>query len=188
MYSPMRPPARSTPFPSFSPQGFSSSINCSGSSFNDSLDHSLTEGSVLGHRRSYSESSLCDRSILDHDGNLPQTPDQSKCAMPLRRATSLSHLLVVPTPPSKVVPKQPKSSGRVLTSLESIKQLEEKERQKELALQEKEQRKVLREEKRKLVLQKKEQQQKLREEKRKVTLQKKEQQQKLREEKRKVAL
>ena len=71
----------------------------------------------------------------------------------------------MPIPPSKVVPKQPKSSGRVLTSLESIKQLEEKERQKELALQEKEQRKILREEKRKLVLQKKEQQQKLREEK-----------------------
>ena len=81
---------------------------------------------------SYSDSSLHDSSLdrIVH-ATAAHTPDYSKCSMALRKATSLSHFLVTPTPPKKLVTKQPKTCGGVLTSRENIQQLEVKEAMKE---------------------------------------------------------
>ena len=124
--------------PASLPQRVSTPIE-RGSGFNDLLDDSLPECSLLSRQHSYSESSLCDLSF-------DYTADQSKCSMPLRKATSLSDFLVTPTPPSRLVTKRPKSCGRVLTSSENIRQLEEKEEKKRTALKEKGERRKLREE------------------------------------------
>ena len=64
-----------------------------------------------------------------------------------RRATSISRFLHTPIHPSKLPTKSEKSCGKVLTSLENQKIMEEKEAAKKKAAEEKEQRKVLREEK-----------------------------------------
>ena len=141
MYSPARPRTESVHFnlsPASLPQRVSTPIE-RGSGFNDLLDVSLPECSLLSRQHSYSESSLCDLSF-------DYTADESKCSMPLRKATSLSDFLVTPTPPSRLVTKRPKSCGRVLTSNENIRQLEEKEEKKRTALKEKGEQRKLREE------------------------------------------
>ena len=141
MYSPARPRTESVHFnlsPASLPQRVSTPIE-RGSGFNDLLDDSLPECSLLSRQHSYSESSLCDLSF-------DYTADESKCSMPLRKATSLSDFLVTPTPPSRLITKRPKSCGRVLTSSENIRQLEEKEEKKRTALKEKGERRKLREE------------------------------------------
>ena len=103
------------------------------------MDDSLPECSLLSRQHSYSESALCDLPF-DH------TADESKCSMPLRKATNFSDFLVTSTPPSRLVTKRPKSCGRVLTSSENIQQLEEKEEKKRAALKEKGERRKIREE------------------------------------------
>ena len=67
--------------------------------------------------------------------------------MPTQRPTVLNKLLKVPLPPSKQPTKCKKSSGRVLTSAECVRIMEEKEREKELKARQKEQRQREREEK-----------------------------------------
>ena len=104
-------------------------------------------------------------SFLSHDDS--SSPNQSICVMPIKRATSFSQLLVVPKHPSKVSSDKQICTGRVLTSIENIKLLEEKEERKRLVQQEKDEKKRLREEKKRLQVQEKE-------EKRKLLLQKKE--------------
>ena len=97
MYSPARPELNLNLSPASLPQRVSTPIE-RGSGFNDLLDDSLPECSLLRRRHSYSESSLCDLPF-DH------TADESKCSMLLRKATSLSDFLVTPTPPSRFVTK-----------------------------------------------------------------------------------
>ena len=62
-----------------------------------------------------------------------------------KRATSVTRFLNTPQHPSKQITKHEKSCGKVLTSLENIKILEAKERQKEELKKEKERRKAERE-------------------------------------------
>ena len=84
LYSPIRcraDPSGSTTSPT-SPLHFSTPTKYDDSSFSDSVEDSLAQYSVVGMQHSHSDSSLYDRSILT------QTPDQSKCTMLLRRATS----------------------------------------------------------------------------------------------------
>ena len=69
--------------------------------------------------------SLCQKS---HD--IMPVYDQSQRSMPFKRPSSLSHLLITPIPPCKTQVERKKSSGRVLTSLENLKLLEEKEEKK----------------------------------------------------------
>ena len=64
-----------------------------------------------------------------------------------RNASSISRFLSIPTLPSKLPTKNTKSCGRVLTSEENMKWIEEKEEAKQKALAEKEQRRLLREQK-----------------------------------------
>lgn len=74
----------------------------------------------------------------DPEMSMTQSSTQSQCSMPLQRASSLSHLLVTPTVPSKVQAKGIKPFRRVLTSIENIAHLERKEEEKKAALREKE--------------------------------------------------
>ena len=87
------------------------------------LEDSIPECTPLSRQHSFSESSLYGLSF-DRTANVARTPNQT--SMQLRRATSLSHFLIKSMPPSKLVTKQPKSCGWVLTSWENIQQLEEK--------------------------------------------------------------
>ena len=78
MYSPARPRTESVHFnlsPARLPQRVSTPIE-RGSGFNDLLDDSLPECSLLSRQHSYSESSLCDLSF-------DYTADESKSSMPL---------------------------------------------------------------------------------------------------------
>ena len=60
-------------------------------------------------------------------------------------STAVSRFLETPTHPSKYPTKNPKSCGRVLTSLENMQKMEEKELEKQKKLQEKANRKALKE-------------------------------------------
>ena len=91
-------------------------------------------------QRSFSESNL-------HDMSLDQSADESKCLMPFPRASCLRQHLVTPKPPSRAISKRPKSCGRVLTSRENVKELEEKEQKKKALLIQNEERQRLRLEK-----------------------------------------
>ena len=77
-------------------------------------------------------------------------------SVPLRRATSLSNFLIPPLPPSKIPTKHGKSSGKVLTSIENIEMIEEKERQKEAEARKKNERRKACEEKAKRIAKQKE--------------------------------
>lgn len=74
-----------------------------------------------------------------HDVNLSKEilfpPPMSKEDYPnmlVHNGTSrLNRILKLPQVPSKIPTKRPKSSGRVLTSVENLKVLEEKEQQKQ---------------------------------------------------------
>ena len=111
-------------------------------------ENSYAEASQTSRRRSVSESSLCDVSFRTPDNSRPLTPDLNKCMMPVKRVSRQKKYLITPTPPrkSKVSSARPKPSGRVLTSAESIKLMEEKERKKQEKINEKEKRRHLREE------------------------------------------
>lgn len=61
---------------------------------------------------------------------------------PLRRATSVSNFLIPPLPPNKIPTVRGKSPGCVLTSLQNIENLNEKERKKKEAEEKKQERKM----------------------------------------------
>ena len=93
----------------------------------------------------FSEESILEKSTSEDSLNSPEVSFIS--SVPLRRATSLSNFLIPPLPPSKIPTKHGKSSGKVLTSIENIQMIEEKERQKEAEAHKKVERKKAREEK-----------------------------------------
>ena len=68
----------------------------------------------------------------------------------LTRQLSLKKFLNTPKPPCRLPTAKPKSSGRVLTSLENLKVMEEREEKKREEARLKEERKRAREEKKKL--------------------------------------
>ena len=61
--------------------------------------------------------------------------------------TTISKFLVRPDPPSTLSTKRGKSAGKVLTSLENIQQMQEREKEKQAAAIKKEERKKIRERK-----------------------------------------
>ena len=67
--------------------------------------------------------------------------------MPAKRISYFSQVLVTPTSPCKKAASRPKPSARILTSSESIKIVEEKERKNKEKVLEKEAKKKQREEK-----------------------------------------
>ena len=66
--------------------------------------------------------------------------------MPTAPSASISKFLYYPPPPSQLPTLKPKSSGRVLTSAENLKIIENKQQEKEAKAREKEERKQKREE------------------------------------------
>ena len=66
--------------------------------------------------------------------------------MPFRNCTSISKFFVIPTPPSQLPTKHTKCPGKVLTSIESLQILEEREKKKEEEAWKKEDRKRMKEE------------------------------------------
>ena len=119
------------------------------------------------------DSSLLDKSDFDYNETLPPVLelDQTDCFVPVRKATSSSTILTLPTPLKKAG-KHPKSSGKVLTTTEGIRLMEEKENKKTIAMQEKEEKKRLHEEKKKekeiMMMKEKEEKKRLREEQKKT--------------------
>ena len=94
--------------------------------------------SVSFKRRSLSKS----LSYSEPDVSITEDP---QFVLPLRSATTISKFLNKPLTPSKIPVKHPKSSGRVLTRRENLKELEAKELQKKKAIEAKEEKKKARE-------------------------------------------
>jgi hypothetical protein len=67
--------------------------------------------------------------------------------VPLPGATAISKFLVLPKPPNQIPTKRGKSAGRVLTSLENLQMLQQREKLKQEEALKKEERKRLRQEK-----------------------------------------
>lgn len=67
------------------------------------------------------------------DNSLFETYDNSTSTIPLPGATTISKFLVLPKPPNQVPTKHGKSAGRVLTSLENLQILQQKEKEKQEA-------------------------------------------------------
>ena len=88
---------------------------------------------------SYSEPNLFDQSFTSS-----KTPILS---VPLPCASTISKFLKIPSCPNKMPTKHGKSTGRVLTSLENLQLIQEREKQKQEKAVQKEERKRLREEK-----------------------------------------
>ena len=80
------------------------------------------------------------------EGKASPLPDKGKY-VPLRQKTTISDLLVKPTPPCAQVPKSKNAFGKVLTSKESLKLLREKELEKELKQQRREEKQRVKAEK-----------------------------------------
>ena len=100
-----------------------------------SNDHSLYYMTPL----SYSEPNLFDQSFTSS-----RAPAVS---VPLPCSSTISKFLVVPPRPNQIPTKHGKSVGRVLTSLENLQLIQEREKQKQEKALQKEERKRLREEK-----------------------------------------
>ena len=111
------------------------------------VNKSPSDYGILDRRYSYSESSLHDLSYQTPDVTRAQTPDL--CMMAAKRVSQLDKFLVIPTPPVEKAASQPKPSGRILTSQECIKSIEEKERKQKEKLLEKDLKKKQRKEKKK---------------------------------------
>ena len=88
---------------------------------------------------SYSEPNLFDQSFTSS-----KTPTMS---VPLPCASTISKFLEIRSRPSQIPTKHGKSAGRVLTSLENLQLIQEREKQKQEKALQKEERKRLREEK-----------------------------------------
>ena len=103
---------------------------------------------------SYSEPNIYEKSLLEMSSadSSFESSFYGSTAVPLRRATSISSFLIPKIAPSKLPTKHGKSSGLVLTSLENLKNIEERERKKEEEAQRKEARKIEREKKKKMKL------------------------------------
>ena len=90
-------------------------------------------------------------SIESHSSSVEDPDSDSSTSrslyMPTQRHKPLNTLLKIPIAPNKQPTKREKSSGRVLTSAECIRTMEEKEKEKELKARQKEQRQRAREEK-----------------------------------------
>ena len=113
---------------------------------------------------SYSEPSLYEKSLLGESSAEDSFEDSFYASVPLRRATSISNFLVPPITPSKLPTKHGKSSGTVLTSLENLQNIEDRERKKQEEAQsfvkenrkkERERKKLIREEQAKQKMSKK---------------------------------
>lgn len=114
-------------------------------------------------RRVQATTIMCVTSTPLRKGAFFSEPDLSKEShapeqnffLPLRSSTSISKSLKPPVPPSKITTKHPETSGRVLTSIENIKQMDIKQKEKEETARIKEEKRKLREEKRRLKQQEK---------------------------------
>ena len=104
---------------------------------NSSFEVSTLE---VSRELSASDSYLFDRSASSDLGE--------NCVMaPLQKSSSLSKLFKVPEVPSKLPTKHVKSSGRILTSVENMKVMDEREKEKQEKEKLKQERKKAREEK-----------------------------------------
>jgi len=95
-------------------------------------------------RASWSDSSSLNRSLSD--SCLIKISPQSSCYLPVKRGRLLRKLMSTPRPPSQLPTKQKKSCGKVLTSREQLKILEDKEQKKQEEERQREERKKIREE------------------------------------------
>lgn len=105
--------------------------------------------SRLGRSNNYSFDDLSAQSISPHCSMLERSSSEP-CVdkhFPMTKQLSLKKFLNTPRPPCRHPTEKPKSSGRVLTSLESIKIMEEREEKKKEEARLKEERKRAREEK-----------------------------------------
>lgn len=100
------------------------------------LDCSRSHATLL----SVSEPNLLDQSLFE-------TYDNPTSRIPLPGATTISKFLVLPKPPNQIPTKRGKSAGRVLTSLENLQMLQQKEKLKQEEALKKEERKRMRQEK-----------------------------------------
>ena len=98
----------------------------------NSSNRSVLSHSSTGHgkRRHSSDSSLLDKPDFDYNETLPPALelDQTDCFASVRKATSSSTILTLPTPLKKAG-EHPKSSGKVFTSIESIRLMEESKKE-----------------------------------------------------------
>jgi len=117
-------------------------------------------GGILMGESPTSQSPLC----LDVDDHMHD--EQDRVLMPTAPSASISRFLYYPPPPSQLPTLKPKSSGRVLTSAENLKIIENKQQEKEAKAREKEERKQRREEMMKRKQQEKEAKARLKEEQR----------------------
>jgi len=114
------------------------------------LQHNPTIQALPAGYNAQEESPL-EYSSSESPSPFEQSVDNSlQGSVPLRRATSVSNFLIPPLPPSKMPTKHGKSSGTVLTSIENIHMINEKEREKKEKAQMKEERRLERERKAKL--------------------------------------
>ena len=82
-------------------------------------------------RMSFSEPNLLDQSLFE-------TYDNPPSSVPLPGATTISKFLVLPKPPNQIPTKRGKSAGWVLTSLENLQMLQQKENLKQEVLRKEE--------------------------------------------------
>ena len=115
------------------------------------LQHNPTIQALPAGYNAQEESPLDEYSSSESPSPFEQSVDNSfQGSVPLRRATSVSNFLIPPLPPSKMPTKHGKSSGTVLTSIENIHMINEKERGKKEKAQVKEEKRLERERKAKL--------------------------------------
>ena len=108
----------------------------------------------LNKRLSSSDPNLGEDSMLEVSSVSEDRIGMNRCLIPLRSVTSISKYLRPPCPPASL-PKKENSSHRILTSYESICEMEYKEKKKRDAAREKEERRQAREEKKKMKLEEK---------------------------------
>ena len=125
------------------------SFRCGSLSLDQTLERSNSEPSL--HK-----CSPMDFTLMDYGMN---------CFLPAEKQPSLGKFLHTPRPPSKLPIHRPKSSGRVLTSLENLRMMEEREHKKKEEARLKEEQKKAREEKKFETMRIKEERKKAREEK-----------------------
>ena len=119
-----------------------------GQSINRRLPHQSHSTPV--NKLGYSQSRLTPLSSSEPnllDQSLFETYDNPPSRIPLPGATVISKFLVLPKPPNQIPTKRGKSAGRILTSLENLQVLQQREKLKQEEALKKEERKRLRQEK-----------------------------------------
>ena len=138
--------------PLYSPARPTSHANLSKAYLEHTSRHRVPIHSTPGRKRCLSpsfSSPVSFTSALACSRSEPDLLDESMFApQPLPCATTISKFLIRPDPPSSLPTKRGKSAGKVLTSLENIKQMQQREKEKQAAALMKEERKRIREEKR----------------------------------------